>query len=198
MTLFSRKLSLLLNFHFLSRNLEAPKTWPISDDIVQYKKNHNANFDDDSSSDVDCRSCIENSKVNESLLLMKFYSLSTGIVKHLLSDKLGRELNLPFEVTNQEKEIILFPRSSFILGRSGTGKTTVLTMKLYRKIQQYCLALDGFRSEERGFSMRNNADDSQSVGEVKGNMLHQLFVTANPLLCFAVKQHLSQLKRCVQ
>ncbi|CAA2996336.1 Hypothetical predicted protein [Olea europaea subsp. europaea] len=178
-------------------NLEVPKTWLISDDIFQYKKNHNANFDGDSSSDVDCRSCIENSKVNESLLLMKFYSLSTGIVKHLLSDKLGRELNLPFEVTNQEKEIILFPRSSFILGRSGTGKTTVLTTRLYRKIQQYCLALDGFRSEERGFSMRNNADDSQSVGEVKGNMLHQLFVTANPLLCFAVKQHLSQLKSFV-
>ncbi|KAL2542930.1 Uncharacterized protein Adt_03908 [Abeliophyllum distichum] len=61
---------------------------------------------------------------------------------------------------DQEREIILFPKSSFILGRSGTGKTTVLTMKLHRKIEQYCIASNGFISEERGMSLSNSADVS--------------------------------------
>ncbi|KAL2559236.1 TPR and ankyrin repeat-containing protein 1 [Forsythia ovata] len=179
----------------LDGNLEVPMSWSISHDIVRYKNINNAIFDSDSGGcEVDHRSYVENSKVNESFSLMKFYSLSAGIVNHLLSDQEGKELDLPFEVNDQEREIILFPKSSFILGRSGTGKTTVLTMKLHRKIEQYRIASNGLSSEERGMSLSNSADVSQYVGEFKGNMLHQLFVTVNPKLCFAVKQHLSRLK----
>ncbi|KAL2487580.1 uncharacterized protein Fot_40872 [Forsythia ovata] len=171
-------------------NLEVPKIWPMSHDIVRYKNINNKSDGDSIGCAVDSRSYVENSKVNESLLLMKFYSLSTGVVNHLLSDQDCRELDLPFEVTDEEREIILFPRSSFILGRSGTGKTTILTMKLYRKIEHHRLASEGFSSAES-----NRADVGPCMGEFKGNVLHQLFVTVSPKLCYAIKQHVSRLKR---
>ncbi|KAG8369505.1 hypothetical protein BUALT_Bualt14G0020600 [Buddleja alternifolia] len=94
-----------------------------------------------------------------------------GAVDHLLSGIEGREVDLPFEVTDEGHKIILFARSSFILSRSGTGKTTILTIKLYQKLQQYSIA----------------SQDS---------ILHQLFVTVSPKLCYAVKKHVSQLKAC--
>ncbi|CAI9770914.1 unnamed protein product [Fraxinus pennsylvanica] len=145
-------------------NLEVPKIWPMSHDIVRYKSIINNNILDDDSSGcmVECKSYDENSKVNESLLLMKFYSLSTGVVHHLLSDQDCRELDLPFE--------------------------------LYRKIEQHCLALNGFSSSESCLSLSNRADEGPCMGEYKDIVLHQLFVTVSPKLCYAIKQHVSQLK----
>lgn len=169
-----------VNF-ILFRNLEVPKSWSVSNDIVRFKKFSNTNVR--TSANADCRSYVENSRVNESLLLMKFYSLSSGIVNHLLTDMEGREVDLPFEVTDEEREIIMFSRSSFILGRSGTGKTTVLTMKLYQRFQQYCVASD------TSAQVSNEVDSSNIV------TLHQLFVTVSPKLCYAVKKHVTQLKR---
>ncbi|GKA71174.1 UvrD-like helicase, ATP-binding domain, P-loop containing nucleoside triphosphate hydrolase [Tanacetum coccineum] len=75
------------------------------------------------------RNYVENSKVSESLLRMKFYSLSCGAVSHLLS---GDEVDLPMQVTDEHMDIILSGKSSFIIGRSGTGKTTILTLKLFQ------------------------------------------------------------------
>ncbi|KAL2487579.1 uncharacterized protein Fot_40871 [Forsythia ovata] len=182
---------------YLDGNLEVPKCWPISHDIVRYKNINNIKFESYSSGcDVDGRSFFENSKVSESFLLMKFYFLSAGVVSYLLSDHEGRELDLPFEVTDEEREIILFPRSSFILGRSGTGKTTVLTMKLCRNIQQYSIASEGFSSAKSCMSLSNRAGVSQGTSGFN-NILHQLFVTVNPKLCYAVKQYVSLLKSFV-
>ncbi|KAL7106139.1 hypothetical protein ACP275_07G092500 [Erythranthe tilingii] len=157
-------------------NLEVPKSWSVSDDIIRFK-NHNNDKKVNSSASVECRSHVENAKVNESLLLMKFYSLSSDVVNHLLTDVEGREVDLPFEVTDEERAIIMFPRSSFILGRSGTGKTTILTMKLYQKLHQYSIA----------------TRDSMTAGDATP-ILHQLFVTVSPKLCYAVKKHVTQLK----
>ncbi|KAL2501552.1 uncharacterized protein Fot_35400 [Forsythia ovata] len=99
---------------------------------------------------------------------MRFYALSTGVVKHLLSAPDGRELDLPFEVTDEEREIILFPRSCFILGRSGTGKTTVSTMKLYWKMEQL-----GFVSDRFSPNLRSD-----------GTVIHQIFITVSKtMLC---------------
>ncbi|GJX73781.1 hypothetical protein Tco_0312376, partial [Tanacetum coccineum] len=75
------------------------------------------------------RNYVENSKVSESLLRMKFYSLSCVAVSHLLFDD---EVNLPMQVTDEQMDIILSGKSSFIIERSGTGKTTILTMKLFQ------------------------------------------------------------------
>ncbi|XP_073132837.1 uncharacterized protein [Henckelia pumila] len=170
-------------------NSEIPKTWSSSDVIVRFK------ILDDTKSSInlaaDSRNYVENSRVSESLLLMKFYSLSSGSVNHLLSDHEGREVELPFEVTEEEREIIIFPRSSFILGRSGTGKTTVLTMKLFQKLQQYCITSGESIATSNKMSARERVDDINCQGQ---STLRQLFVTVSPKLCHAVKRHVSQLK----
>ncbi|KAI5351768.1 hypothetical protein L3X38_004659 [Prunus dulcis] len=67
-------------------------------------------------------------------------------------------------------EIILYHKSSFIVGRSGTGKTTVLTMKLFQNEQCYQLAVQGCLSSQ-------NSMVEQSSSANKGRNPHQLFVT---------------------
>lgn len=123
---------------------------------------------------------------------MKIYSLSSGSAKHLLSDNEGGEVELPFEVSNEERETIVFPRSSFILGRSGTGKTTVLTMKLFQKQQQYFIASEDSMATPNKMFAGERVDGIHGQGQ---STLHQLFVTVSPKLCHAVKRHVSQLKR---
>ncbi|XP_074273010.1 uncharacterized protein LOC141596685 [Silene latifolia] len=171
----------------LEGDVEVPTTWSTSMDIVRHK-NISAESRSASDDDLDPVNYAENSKVSESLILMKFYSLSAGTVGHLLSDSDGQALELPFEVTDQEKEIILHDKSSFILGRSGTGKTTVLTMKLFQKEQLHQMALEGL-SDGRTLHYSHSKEilESESV-------LRQLFVTVSPKLCFAIKQHVSHLK----
>ncbi|XP_008222326.1 PREDICTED: uncharacterized protein LOC103322211 [Prunus mume] len=169
-------------------NLEVPRSWPPSLDIVRFKDLSITENQSDlvGDNDSDGRSYVENAQVSESLQLLKFYSLSSGVVNHLLSDHEGRELDLPFDLTDQEMEIILYRKSSFIVGRSGTGKTTVLTMKLFQNEQRYQLAVQGCVSCQ-------NSMVEQSTSATKGT-LHQLFVTVSPKLCFAIKQHVLNLK----
>ncbi|XP_074273009.1 uncharacterized protein LOC141596682 [Silene latifolia] len=170
----------------LEGDLEVPRTWSKSLDIVRHKNNY---ADSTIASDsLDVVNYAENSKVNESLILMKFYSLSAGIVGHLLSDSDGQALDLPFEVTDQEMEIISHEQSSFILGRSGTGKTTVLTMKLFQKEQLHHMALKGLTDDQA--VCNSHSDENMD----RGGVLRQLFVTVSPKLCYAIKQHVSHLK----
>lgn len=194
---------LLVNFILmipcLYRDLEVPKIWKLCREISQYKSiTGESQLNHESTGAVDGRSYVENSRVSESLLLMKFYSLSSGVVNHLLSDHHGEALDLPFEVTNEEREIIQFSRSSFILGRSGTGKTTVLTMKLLQKEQQHHNSVEGLNkawNKEVNQCDGEVNEDIQCVGETSRGTLRQLFVTVSPKLCYAVKQQISQLKR---
>ncbi|CAN4092017.1 unnamed protein product [Withania somnifera] len=174
----------LCNEKYFEGDLEIPKTWEIHREIVQLKNDAERKFN------------LENSRESESLLLMKFYSLSAGVVSHLLSDYHGEEIDVPYEVTNEEREIILFPKSSFILGRSGTGKTTVLTMKLFQKEQLYHCSVHGLNAaEEARIGSYEENEDSQHVGDAGKTTLHQLFVTVSPKLCYAVNKQVSQLKR---
>ncbi|XP_062007129.1 uncharacterized protein LOC133724421 [Rosa rugosa] len=172
----------------LEGDLEIPKSWPPSLEFFRFKDLSFTKIQNDFVGDTcDGRSYAENSRVSESLLLMKFYSLSSGVVNHLLSDCEGRELDLPFEVTDQEMKIILHHRSSFIVGRSGTGKTTVLTMKLFQKEQWHQLAVQGCYTSQSSKIEKSSAATEEKV-------LHQLFVTVSPKLCYAIKQHVLHLK----
>ena len=132
-----------------------------------------------SGSSSDGRSYVENSKVSESLLLMKFYSLSHGVVNHLLSDCDGREIDLPYEVTDEQMETIIFNKSSFILGRSGTGKTTVLTMKLFQREQLHHFAMDEFHGVKTDIvgHVSENSMEPNALVEKGNKVLRQLFVT---------------------
>nr|GEY47095.1 UvrD-like helicase, ATP-binding domain, P-loop containing nucleoside triphosphate hydrolase [Tanacetum cinerariifolium] len=135
------------------------------------------------------RNCVKNSKVSESLLLMNFYSFSFEVVCHLLS---GREVDLPMKVTDEQMDVILFGKSSFIIGRSGTGKTTVLTIKLFQNEQRLCSDSEGiYEAENSQFRDVEIVDDPENS---KPTVLRQLFVTVSPQLCYVVKQHVSQLK----
>lgn len=163
-------------------------TWPSSPTLLQYKNLSEVESEEDLNVvSSDGKSYLENTKVSESLLLMKFYSLSSGVVTNLLSYCNGKEIVLPFELTKQEEEIIHFNRSSFILGRSGTGKTTVLTMKLFQNEQLSHIASEGYHEVQSNLSP-----------VTKDDMLRQIFVTVSPKLCYTVKQHVSQLQRSVQ
>ncbi|XP_060188336.1 uncharacterized protein LOC132617360 isoform X2 [Lycium barbarum] len=184
---------------------EVPKSWEIHHEIVQYKNDTQRKLSGDSNGALNDVGCLEKSKVSESFLLMKFYSLSSGMVTHLLSDRYGEEVDIPFEVTNEEREIICFSKSSFILGRSGTGKTTVLTMKLFQKEQHYHSSVHGLSVAE-GNEVSQSAgetrirlfeenEEDQCLGETSKTTLHQLFVTVSPKLCYAVNKQVSQLKR---
>ncbi|MCD9640560.1 hypothetical protein HAX54_025928 [Datura stramonium] len=142
--------------------------------------------------------CLENG--NGYLFIVELQGLNIFtpyhlvFVAHLLSDLHGEEVDVPFEVTNEEEEVILFSKSSFILGRSGTGKTTVLTMKLFQKEQQHHFSVQGLNvAEETRVRLYEENEESQHVGET--STLHQLFVTVSPLLCYAVNLKVSQLKR---
>ncbi|KAF7142000.1 hypothetical protein RHSIM_Rhsim06G0167800 [Rhododendron simsii] len=177
---------------------EVPMSWGPSFDIPRFKSLCNHVLHNESSGGlIDGRSYFENSKVSESLSLMKFYSLSSGMVNHLLSDDTGGELDLPFEVSDEELEIIRFQKSTFILGRSGTGKTTVLTTKLFQKEQQHHFASKGLCGAGTNTSIESNQknDVDECILETKGSVLRQLFVTVSPKLCYAIKQNVTNLKR---
>ncbi|KAK3002992.1 hypothetical protein RJ639_019264 [Escallonia herrerae] len=183
----------------LEGNLEVPMHWAPTSHIVQYKRLSNSGtVEPIDAGAADGKSYVENSKVRDSLLLMKFYSLSSGAVSNFLSSCNGAA-SLPFELTEQEQEIVLFDKSTFVLGRSGTGKTTVLTMKLFRNEQLYHISSEGFHEVTSNPS--NNVgwryEVNESDGVAKGDILRQLFVTVSPKLCYAVKRHVSQLIRSV-
>ncbi|XXG71997.1 hypothetical protein AAC387_Pa07g1192 [Persea americana] len=177
-----------------ARKLEVPMTWKKGKDIIRYKKVCDAESQP-VPGELDAGDNMENSKVSESLLLMKFYSLSSGVVKHLLTANDGKEIELPFEVTDQEQEIIGFPSSTFILGRSGTGKTTVLTMKLIQKEQQHHSSSKGLHvAKDITINVHSRKNEQrEEVDLAKGRSLCQIFVTISPKLSSAIRSHISRL-----
>nr|GEW67078.1 UvrD-like helicase, ATP-binding domain, P-loop containing nucleoside triphosphate hydrolase [Tanacetum cinerariifolium] len=137
-------------------NLEVPKSWPTSEEVIRFR--YLSDCEDESEVRVNARNYVENSKVSESLLLMKFYSLSRRVVSHLLS---------------------------------GTGKTTVLTMKLFQNEQKFRIAYEGcYKGECNQLKGTEVVDDNQ---DSKTSVLRQLFVSVSLKLCFDVKQNVSQL-----
>ncbi|KAK4842428.1 hypothetical protein QYF36_021493 [Acer negundo] len=176
-------------------NLEVPKTWAASSDIFQVKNLADNEKEDLSRASSDATSYFDYSKASESLLPMKFYSLSSSVVSHLLSGRDVRELDLPLQVTDEQLEMILFPKSTFILGQSGTGKTTILTMKLFQKEKLHHMEYEKFFGvESSGHLHISPENEVEGIQKTKRAMLRQLFVTVSPKLCYAVKQHISHLK----
>ncbi|KDP31591.1 hypothetical protein JCGZ_14816 [Jatropha curcas] len=176
-------------FKFLEGDLEFPMSW--SSYVARYKDPVQRG-NDSRTSDSDETGCVEICKASDSLLHMKFYALSSGVVSHLLTGCDGNEMDFPFELTDEEMEVIHFRKSSFILGRSGTGKTTVLIMKLFQREQLYHLASEGYHEVES--SSTNNVSCGSEV-QKKENILRQIFVTVNVRLCYAVSEYISRLKR---
>ncbi|KAJ1272597.1 hypothetical protein BS78_06G215000 [Paspalum vaginatum] len=174
--------------------LEVPVIWDTTHDIIRYKKD--CRVDDQEDHDlVDTSQALENTKVSESFLLMKFYSLSSGVAKHLLTATDGTAIEIPFDLTDEEEAIIRFPLTSFILGRSGTGKTTVLTMKLYQIEQQSLIASEGLGMEEVDLSVADNRNILPKDRRKGGSFVKQVLITVSPKLCSAISNQISRLRR---
>ncbi|KAF3321067.1 TPR and ankyrin repeat-containing protein 1 [Carex littledalei] len=183
---------------FLEETIEVPMMWTDGHEITQYRKNNQHEITGENQDLYDTNSSfLEDSKVNESLVLMRFYALSSGVVKHLLMARDGSDIDIPFELNDQEMEIIRFPNSSFILGRSGTGKTTVLTTKLVRMEQQFFVASHGMCSSDGGPSgvVERGHENEQMEESIEVGFVKQIFLTVSPKLCSAIRDQVNRLVR---
>ncbi|KAM3369762.1 hypothetical protein ACQJBY_017559 [Aegilops geniculata] len=175
--------------------LEVPLIWDVEHHLVRYKKDCTVGAQKDHDF-VDRAYAMENSKVTESFLLMKFYSLSSGVAKQLLSTTDGSQIDIPFELTDEEEAVIRFPHTSFILGRSGTGKTTVLTMKLIQIEQRSLIASQGLNVDNidlPGVDDKNIMPLKETCKRER--FVKQVFITVSPKLCSAIKNQICRLKR---
>ncbi|KAL2322364.1 hypothetical protein Fmac_026743 [Flemingia macrophylla] len=167
-------------------NVEFPLSWPLSANIPMFKnvdKEANEGDTDENTSDA------ENYKVEECILLMKYCSISRG---SLLYGQDSLEVDLPYEVTDDQRNIILYPQSTFVLGRSGTGKTTVLITKLIQNEKLYHTAVE----QVYGSKIYVNPEEYKEIAsETEKPVLRQLFVTLNSGLCQKVQHHVSLWKR---
>ncbi|XBI58787.1 hypothetical protein VPH35_039966 [Triticum aestivum] len=172
--------------------LEVPMVWDVGHAIIRYNMDCKVDAHEEHGL-VYTSYAMENSKVSESFLLMKFYSLSSGMAKHLLTATDGSEINIPFELSDEEQVIIQFPLTSFILGRSGIGKTTVLTMKMIQKEKLSSIASQGLNLD----GAVSAADDNKLMPLKNGGecSVKQIFITVSPKLCSAIKDYIYRLKR---
>ncbi|GLB36677.1 putative uvrD-like helicase C-terminal domain [Lyophyllum shimeji] len=66
-------------------------------------------------------------QIHALLVLEKYLTFSQELLRSILADL---DVAFPFQVSAQEKEIIEHPYSCYVLGRSGTGKTTTMLFKM--------------------------------------------------------------------
>ncbi|PCH33046.1 hypothetical protein WOLCODRAFT_62498 [Wolfiporia cocos MD-104 SS10] len=66
-------------------------------------------------------------KLHEVLVLEKYVTFSQALLNSILADQ---DIVHVFDVSPQEKQIIEHPLSCYVLGRSGTGKTTTMLFKM--------------------------------------------------------------------
>ncbi|KAI9510706.1 hypothetical protein F5148DRAFT_1177323 [Russula earlei] len=67
-------------------------------------------------------------EIHRLLDLEQYAILSQNVIRDILE---GHNYPRVFQVSHEEKKVVECTRSSFILGRSGTGKTTVIVFKIF-------------------------------------------------------------------
>lgn len=185
---------------FSSRDLEIPMNWVSSSNLAKCKNPGKSEHDGESNAAAtDLTTYLKSLNVEENLSLLKFYLLSYRLVNQLLSGRDCGELDFIDHLTDQELEIVLSPRSIFMVGRSGSRKISVLTTKLFQKERQQYVASEEYYDKKSNTVMDISRKNKvgESTENTKEAKLRQIFVTANPKQCAAVKKHLSNLQRCV-
>ncbi|KAK6921421.1 DNA2/NAM7 helicase, helicase domain, partial [Dillenia turbinata] len=175
------------NVKYLEGDLELPKSWVITSDIPQYRCLDDTEYGSDS-----CASfldCFEDPEL-KSLSHLKFHCLSYNVMNYMLSQHNSTEFQLPFAVTDQELDIILFDRSAFVTGRPGTIKQNILTLKMLQKEWQHHKASERL-GEEHGSKSEREIDHDNGKG---GSILRQIFVTVSSMSCASVKRRVSTAK----
>ncbi|KAJ3514932.1 hypothetical protein NLJ89_g2078 [Agrocybe chaxingu] len=100
------------------------------------------------------------------LVLEKFVTFSQALLNSIIADL---DVAHVFNVSPQEKEIIEYPYSCYVLGRSGTGKTTTMLFKML--------------GIERAYSLRKDTMAKP----------RQIFVTQSRVLANKVEEYFSKL-----
>ena len=83
-------------------------------------------------------------------------------------------------------------RSVLLIGRSGTGKTTIVVQRMWLKFRERLEALSLIGAED-GEACADNAESS-GLSEIGPRYLHQMFVTANPILRSSVAKSFKSLQ----
>ena len=170
--------------------------------------------------------------------LVKFYTLERSLVWSILAATFTEKLEFPFLPDEAEHLIISLAehRSSLLIGRSGTGKTTIVVQRMWLQFRTRMEALRTLHLEAGALSTTRwlgtalplddgmgspmprdappelfdetmvdepedgtRGDALSAAGTSSGaqygaaRTLHQLFVTANPILRTAVARSISHL-----
>ncbi|KAF8807162.1 hypothetical protein BYT27DRAFT_7189247 [Phlegmacium glaucopus] len=110
--------------------------------------------------------CDNLEELHSLLVLEKFVAFSQALLNSIMADL---DVAHVFNVSPQEKEIIEYPYSCYVLGRSGTGKTTTMLFKML--------------GIERAYVMRKD-----SMAKPR-----QIFVTQSRVLAGKVEEYFSKL-----
>ncbi|KAI6095427.1 hypothetical protein EV401DRAFT_1188199 [Pisolithus croceorrhizus] len=84
------------------------------------------------------------------LMSSKYVKLSTAYLNGLRAE---REVQLPFQLTTKEWQIVQCPTSCYVIGRSGTGKTTAVVFRMLG-IQRAWEQVSGVRKPRQLFVTR--------------------------------------------
>ena len=106
--------------------------------------------------------------------------------------------NFTIKLTVQEKKVIGQEGNVLVLGRSGTGKTTCLMLRLFAMEFLFKLRMKQVRKKfENLFGViKDDKFGSQDVDNLTG--MHSIFVTASPVLCQEVRNYYDKLKNHVK
>ncbi|CAD8124478.1 unnamed protein product [Paramecium sonneborni] len=120
-------------------------------------------------------------------LIKEYICLPSALQINKLIQKLPKFKN---QITQQQLQAIVWKGITFILGRSGTGKTTCALFKLF--------ILDALFNLRQQLKLQNYNIKSQILQESESQsndrlILKTLFVTASPLLAWQIKQNYLQL-----
>ena len=149
----------------------------------------------------------------------KFYAFTSTLVSNILA-KQGMKVDFPLILSESQNAIVKLqlPTAILLLGRSGTGKTTVCLFRLWSSFVRYWEKAgasraplmarkmhygqkEGSDSGERGEDaskpvlVENGARSEASfISKTRGwDHLHQVFVTKNPVLCSEVQKNFCNL-----
>jgi hypothetical protein len=117
------------------------------------------------------------------LSLMKFFKL-TSTYTRLLTNPLESNYESPFVLGPEEEDMVDSSVSQIILGRSGTGKTTVQLNRVFR-LEVSAFELFSESSSDRAadeLSMQHLSQDIMSRLQ-NGGKLHQIMFTQSEQLC---------------
>ncbi|KAH9891312.1 hypothetical protein C8Q73DRAFT_119576 [Cubamyces lactineus] len=98
-------------------NVVMPASWPPPTEPIAFEKP--LSLSDMRKGDLE--------ELHSLLVLEKFVTFSQALLNSILADK---DVAYVFDVSPHEKRIIEHPSSCFVLGRSGTGKTTTMMFKM--------------------------------------------------------------------